>query len=71
MPNIFYGIVSNNFFYFTRLFGYGIIKTSLISPTVIKSYGSVGKYRGLYYDWIESKIIAVGCDINTVDILDI
>jgi hypothetical protein len=50
MPNIFYGIVSNNFFYFTRLFGYGIIKTSLISPTVIKSYVSVGKYRGLYYD---------------------
>jgi hypothetical protein len=71
MPYIFYGIVAINFFYFTPIYGYGIIKTSLISPTVIKSYGSVGKYRGLYYDSIGSKIIAAGCDINAVDILDL
>ncbi len=71
LTNIYYGTVGNNFYYFSLINSYGIIKTSMTSPTVIKSYGSAGKYRGLYYDTAGSKIIAEGCDISSVDILDL
>jgi hypothetical protein len=73
MPNIYYGIVANGFFYFSTVTGYsnGIVKTSMNSSTAIKSYGDAGKYRGLYYDSMGSKIIAAGCDVDSVDILDL
>jgi hypothetical protein len=71
LPSIYYGIVAKNFYYFTLTTGYGIIKTPLNSSTVIKSYGNSGAYRGLYYDLIGSKIIAAGCNVNKVDILDL
>jgi hypothetical protein len=71
MPNIYYGIVANGFFYFSTINTYGIVKTSLNSSTAIKSYGDAGKYRGLYYDSIGSVIIAAGCNVNKVDILDL
>jgi hypothetical protein len=75
MPNIYYGIVAKGFFYFSTVTGYGysngIVKTSMNSSTAIKSYGDAGKYRGLYYDSMGSKIIAAGCDVDSVDILDL
>ncbi len=71
LTDIFYGIVGNNYYYFSLLNSYGIIKTSLTSPIDIKSYGSVGNYRGLYYDSAGSKILAAGCDISRVDVLDL
>jgi hypothetical protein len=62
IPNVAYGILANNFYYFSTFTNginiYGLIKTSLTSSTVIKSYGTVDTYRGLYYDSINSRIIA-------------
>jgi hypothetical protein len=60
MPGINYGIVANNFYYFTPTSGYGIIKTSLTSSAVVNFYGTAG-YRGCYYDTSTSRIIAAGC----------
>jgi hypothetical protein len=50
MPNTYYGIVANGYYYFSKIYTYGIVKTTLNSSTAIKSYGDAGKYRGLYYD---------------------
>ncbi len=68
MPNISFGIVANNFYYFSLDYyeRYGIIKTSLTSSTIIKSFGYSG-YHGLYYDSAASRIIAAGCYHNRVD----
>ncbi len=72
VPNVYYGIVSNCFYYFSTFNStYGIVKTSMNSSTTFKSYGISGVYRGLYYDLIGSKIIAAGCEVNKVDILDL
>jgi hypothetical protein len=73
MPNIYYGIVANGFFYFSTVTGYsnGIVKASMNSSTAIKSYGNCGVYRGLYFDSSGSKIIAAGCNFNKVLILDL
>ena len=71
MPDIYYGIVANNNYYFSGGTSGGIIKTSLTSSAIIKSYGTAGVYRGLYYDSIGSRIIAAGCDVHRVDILDL
>jgi hypothetical protein len=70
MPGINYGIVANNFYYFTPTSGYGIIKTSLTSPTVVSYYGTVG-YRGLFYDTSTSRIIAAGCGYGAVYFFDL
>ena len=66
-----FGIVVNNFYYFTSMHNYSTIKTSLSSSTVIKSYGSGDVYRGLYYDSTASRIITAGCRINKIDIFDL
>ena len=75
MPNIHYGIVANSFYYFSTQSGYGystgIIKTSFSSSIALNSYGSVGNYRGLYYDSINSRLIATACITNSVDFLDL
>jgi hypothetical protein len=70
-PNLFFGIVANGSFYLIdKGNGFRIIEILLTSPSIINSYGS--GYRGLYYDSTGSSIIiAAGCDINRVDILDL
>ena len=70
-PSIFCAIVANSFYYFSTASVNGIIKTSFTSPTIIKSYGSAGKYRGLYYDSANSRIIAAGCRLNAVETFDL
>ena len=71
-PNTYYSISVNNYFYFSTLdsnnYNYGIIKTTVISPKIIAYYSSRGLYRSLYYDSVNSQIIAAGCDSNSVDI---
>ncbi len=70
MASINYGCVANSYYYFTDASnGDRIIKTTFTSPTVLKSYG--GGYRGLYHDSIDSRIIAAGCDTNSVDTFDL
>ena len=64
--------MANNFYYFSLVNDYGIIKTSLTSSTVQKSYGDYGNlYRGLFYDSTASTIIAAGCNVNSVDTFDL
>jgi hypothetical protein len=70
MPNIYYGIVANNFYYFTPSSGYGIVKTSLTSSTVVKNYGTPG-YRALYYDSTTSRINACGCESMVVHFFEL
>jgi hypothetical protein len=65
-----YAIVANGYYYFTDSGNNNrIIKTTLISPTVLNSFGS--GYRGLYYDSIGSRIVAAGCDVCAVHTLDL
>ncbi len=73
MPNIYYGIAANDFYYFSTVTWYsnGIVKTSLTSPTVIKSYGNRGAYRGLYFDSKFLRIFATRYPQNDVQILDL
>jgi hypothetical protein len=74
IPSVAYGIVANNFYYFSTFPNtiniYGLIKTSLTSSTIIKSYGTVDTYRVLYYDSINSRIIACSTS-NRVDIFNL
>ena len=72
-PGIHFGIVANDFYYFSLQSGslYAIVKISLTSSIVLNSFGSVDNYRGIYYDASTSGIIAAGCMVNTVDFLDL
>ncbi len=73
MPNIYYGIIANDFYYFSTVSGYtnGIVKTSLTSPTIIKSYGTSRVYRGLYYDSKTLRIFATRYPQKDIQILDL
>lgn len=76
LPSTFYVISVNNYFYFTTITGntypYGIIKTTVSSTALVNYYASnYGRYRSLYYDSVNLRIIAAGCDVNLVDILDL
>jgi hypothetical protein len=69
-PNLFFRIVANGSYYLIdRVNGFKIIKILLTSPLIKSSYGS--GYRSLHYDSIGSRIIAAGCEVNKVDILDL
>ena len=74
-PNTFYAISVNNYFYFSTSdsnnYTYGIIKTTVISPDIIAYYSSRGWYRSLYYDSVNSQIIAAGCNFNSIVVLDL
>ncbi len=61
LSNIYYGITANDFYYFSTVTWYsnGIVKTSLTSPTVIKSYGNRGAYRGKVKFWSKMAIGAI------------
>ena len=48
MPDIYYGIVANNNYYFSGGTSGGIIKTSLTSSAIIKSYGTAGVHCKKY-----------------------
>jgi hypothetical protein len=64
IASINYGCVAKSYYYFTDASnGNRIIKTTFIS------YG--GGYRGFYHHSIDSRIIAAGCDTNSVDTLDL
>jgi hypothetical protein len=74
-PYTFYATVANNFYYFTihpsSIHPNGIVKTSVSSPAVLNYYGSPCNYRGLFYDDLQSRIIAAGCEIGAVQIFDL
>ena len=75
-PKIHYAIVANDYYYFSTTLlnsnSYGIIKTLLNSSSIVKYYGNTrGVYRNLFYDSNQSRIIAAGYAINTVDIFDL
>jgi hypothetical protein len=62
-------MMAYNSYYFSPKSGFGLIKTSLSSLTIIKYYGNAG-YRGMTAWTAAGRIYAAGCEFNKVDVFD-